>query len=156
MPVTHENFRQWVIEDDFCAGRPDWDQAGATFSANVHEYEAMKIRILNGGHQILANVGEGLAAGASVEGFALVEALWARMCEGTREDGTTIEPNDPHWAELQSAASAARSTPRAWLEQRQFYGDLADKARFADAFERWLALIWTDGCLPSLKSYVQG
>ncbi|MEO1780139.1 MAG: mannitol dehydrogenase family protein, partial [Pseudomonadota bacterium] len=29
-PVTHENFRQWVIEDDFCAGRPDWDWVGAT------------------------------------------------------------------------------------------------------------------------------
>jgi mannitol 2-dehydrogenase len=24
-PVTHENYRQWVIEDAFCAGRPDWD-----------------------------------------------------------------------------------------------------------------------------------
>lgn len=23
-PVTHENFRQWVIEDKFCAGRPEW------------------------------------------------------------------------------------------------------------------------------------
>ena len=22
-PVTHENFRQWVIEDNFCAGRAD-------------------------------------------------------------------------------------------------------------------------------------
>jgi mannitol 2-dehydrogenase len=53
-PVTHENFRQWVIDDDFCAGRPDWDKAGATLSGNVHEYEAMKLRILNGGHQIIA------------------------------------------------------------------------------------------------------
>jgi mannitol 2-dehydrogenase len=57
-PVTHENFRQWVIEDDFCAGRPDWDRAGATFSDRVADFERMKIRILNGGHQILANAGE--------------------------------------------------------------------------------------------------
>ena len=56
--VTHEAFRQWVIEDSFCAGRPDWDQVGATFSDNVHQFEAMKIRILNAGHQVLANVGE--------------------------------------------------------------------------------------------------
>lgn len=48
-PVTHENYRQWVIEDDFCAGRPDWDKVGATFTDDVHSYEAMKIRILNGG-----------------------------------------------------------------------------------------------------------
>jgi mannitol 2-dehydrogenase len=47
-PVTHENYRQWVIEDDFCAGRPDC----------VHDYEVMKIRILNGGHQVIAPVGE--------------------------------------------------------------------------------------------------
>ena len=46
-PVTHENYRQWVIEDDFCAGRPDWDKAGATFTDDVHAFEAMKIRILN-------------------------------------------------------------------------------------------------------------
>ncbi len=57
-PVTHENFRQWVIEDDFCAGRPDWDKVGATFTNDVHGYEAMKICILNGGHQLLANAGE--------------------------------------------------------------------------------------------------
>lgn len=58
VPVTHENFRQWVIEDDFCAGRPDWDRVGATFTGDVHAYEEMKIRILNGGHQIIANPGE--------------------------------------------------------------------------------------------------
>ena len=58
VPVTHENFRQWVIEDKFCAGRPDWNKAGAIFSDDVHAYETMKIRILNGGHQIVANAGE--------------------------------------------------------------------------------------------------
>ena len=57
-PVTHENFRQWVIEDDFCAGRPDWDRVGATFSQAVHDFERMKIRILNGGHQVIACAGD--------------------------------------------------------------------------------------------------
>ena len=57
-PVTHENFRQWVIEDAFCAGRPDWDRAGAEFTRDVHDFEAMKIRILNAGHQVIANPGE--------------------------------------------------------------------------------------------------
>jgi mannitol 2-dehydrogenase len=47
-----------VIEDAFCAGRPDWDRAGATFSDRVHDYETMKLRILNAGHQLLANAGE--------------------------------------------------------------------------------------------------
>lgn len=53
-PVTHESFRQWVIEDDFCAGRPAWDKVGVTFTDEVHLFEAMKIRILNGGHQVLS------------------------------------------------------------------------------------------------------
>jgi len=57
-PVTHENFRQWVIEDKFCAGRPDWDRVGATFTDEVHVFEAMKLRLLNAGHQILATPGE--------------------------------------------------------------------------------------------------
>lgn len=57
-PVSHENFRQWVVEDDFCAGRPTLEQAGVTLTRDVHSYEAMKLRILNGGHQLLANVGE--------------------------------------------------------------------------------------------------
>lgn len=61
VPVTHEAFRQWVIEDDFCAGRPNWDEAGAIFSDKVHDFETMKIRILNGGHQIIAGVGEVLS-----------------------------------------------------------------------------------------------
>lgn len=57
-PVTHENFRQWVIEDHFCAGRPDWNLVGATFSNQVHDYERMKIRVLNAGHQVIANVAD--------------------------------------------------------------------------------------------------
>ena len=234
VPVTHERFRQWVIEDDFCSGRPDWGRVGATFSDQVHDYEAMKIRVLNAGHQIIANPGEilsvetisdcmaqpligalfhktqreeilphvapvpdfspedylnlisrrfsnpaivdttrrvafegsarhtgfvlpilrdGLRTGAPVEGLALVEALWARMCEGTREDGTAIEPNDPLWDTLRAAARTARNRPRAWLEQRRFYGDLVDAPRFTNAFERWLARVWSDGCEATLQAY---
>lgn len=234
VPVTHESFRQWVVEDDFCCGRPDWDLVGATFSDRVHDYESMKIRILNAGHQIIANPGEilsietisdcmaqpliralfckvqreeilphvkpvpnvakedylemisrrfsdtaiadttrrvafegsarhtgfvlpilrdGLRTGTPVEGLALVEAFWARMCGGMREDGSVIEPNDPYWDILMEAAQAAREHPRAWLEQRQFYGDLVESPRFVNAFERWLNRIWSDGCEATLQAY---
>lgn len=79
-PVTHENFRQWVIEDNFCAGRPDWDQAGATFSDRVHDFEAMKLRILNGGHQILADTAEVLGIQTIAEAIAHpgIRALFRR------------------------------------------------------------------------------
>ena len=80
-PVTHENFRQWVIEDDFCAGRPDWDRAGATFSDEVHAFEAMKLRILNGGHQILADIGEvmGLETISEAMTHPKINALFRRI-----------------------------------------------------------------------------
>jgi mannitol 2-dehydrogenase len=57
VPVTCEPFRQWVLEDHFPAGRPPLEQAGVTFTDHVHAYEAMKIRILNGGHAIIAYPG---------------------------------------------------------------------------------------------------
>lgn len=235
-PVTHENYRQWVIEDDFCAGRPDWNKAGATFSDDVHAYEAMKIRILNGGHQLISNPGEILSVdtiadcmahpligpffhkvanqeiaphvdpvegmeptayvdlinrrfsnpeivdtvrrvafdGSSrhtgfllpvlrealksdrpIEGLALAEALWARMCAGTREDGTAIDPNDPLWDRLTVAAKAAKTDPQAWLAQRDLYGDLAGSPRFSEAFGRWLELIWSQGCAAALSTYIE-
>lgn len=235
-PVTHENFRQWVIEDDFCAGRPDWDKVGATFVADVADYEKMKLRILNGGHQIIAIPGEllgietiagaignpsicdfltktiseeiapsvepvtdmqplqyldliknrfsnpeihdttrrvafdgssrqtgfllpsirdGLKAGLPVDGLALASAMWCKYCEGSRENGSKIEPNDPHWSELNSAAIAARANPRVWLEQYQYYGDLASDDRFAAAFIGWHRAVSSIGVKGAIDSYLK-
>lgn len=232
-PVTHEPFRQWVVEDAFCAGRPALEEVGVTFTDRVHDYEAMKLRILNAGHQLLANAGEVLsldtvaecmadpdiaaffgkvigaeiaptvnpvpewtptaytglvkgrfanpsivdttrrvafdgssrhvgflhpvlreriAAGQDYEGLALAEALWARMCAGTREDGSTIEANDPHWPALQAAGRAARTAPAAWISQ-PLYGEIGQDAGFARAFAHWLTMIWTDGTRASLRRY---
>jgi mannitol 2-dehydrogenase len=102
---------------------------------------------------LLPVIREALAAGASVEGLALVEALWARMCAGHREDGSMIEPNDPDWARLTEAARAAQDRPAAWLEQAGIYGSLDTGGPFAEAFARWLALIWRDGTLAALERY---
>lgn len=234
VPVTHENFRQWVIEDNFCAGRPDWDKVGATFTQDVHAYEAMKLRQLNAGHQIIATPGEllsvetiagtmahpliaalfrkieteeivphvhavpgmtpleyvdliggrfanaeirdttrrvafdgssrhagflhpiiqdALAKNTAFDGLALVEALWARMCFGTREDGSSIEANDPFWDSLQQVAKAAKETPSVWLEQSQFYGSFAQDERFSERFEYWLNLVWQEGTEAALRAY---
>ena len=57
VPVTCEPFRQWVLEDNFPAGRPALEKVGVTFTPHVHAYETMKIRILNGGHAIIAYPG---------------------------------------------------------------------------------------------------
>jgi mannitol 2-dehydrogenase len=217
-PVTHENFRQWVIEDDFCAGRPDWQEAGATFSSNVHDYEVMKLRILNGGHQMISipadllgiefisdamlhegingflratvehevapsvkavpgmtaagylklidrrfsnpeivdttrrvafdgssrqpgfivpSIRDALASDISINGLALMSALWMKYCLGQREDGSKIEPNDPNWYRLTEVAQQALTDPIIWLQQSQYYGDLASHEGFATAFVGW-------------------
>ncbi len=53
-PVFCEEFKQWVVEDHFPAGRPALDEVGVTFTSDVAPYELMKIRILNGGHAAIA------------------------------------------------------------------------------------------------------
>jgi mannitol 2-dehydrogenase len=236
VPVTHENFRQWVIEDKFCAGRPDWDRVGATFTNDVHAFEAMKLRLLNAGHQIIATPGElfsvetiagtmahplirdlfhkietveivphvaavpgmeplayvdlisdrfanseihdttrrvafdgssrhpgflhpiirdALAADAPMEGLALVEALWARMCAGTREDGSVIEPNDPFWDSLTAQAKLAKGDPAEWLSQEQLYGELGQNPRFVASFSGWLRMIWDHGSEAAIEQYLK-
>jgi mannitol 2-dehydrogenase len=53
-PVYCEEFKQWVLEDKFPAGRPSLEKVGVTFVPDVAPYELMKIRILNGGHAAIA------------------------------------------------------------------------------------------------------
>ena len=55
--VACEPFRQWVIEDNFVAGRPQWEKAGAELVADVIPFEEMKLRMLNGSHSFLAYLG---------------------------------------------------------------------------------------------------
>lgn len=53
-PVFCEEFKQWVMEDKFPAGRPRLEEVGVQFVPDVAPYELMKIRILNGGHAAIA------------------------------------------------------------------------------------------------------
>ncbi|MCP2163902.1 mannitol dehydrogenase family protein [Goodfellowiella coeruleoviolacea] len=57
VPVPAEPFTMWVLEDRFAAGRPDWEQAGALFTADVEPYEQVKLRLLNGTHSLIAYLG---------------------------------------------------------------------------------------------------
>lgn len=102
---------------------------------------------------VLPILRDALAADAPIDGLCLVEALWARMCAGTREDGSEIAANDPVWDRLRAAAQAARDRPAAWLEQTEIYGALGRDARFAGGFERWLARLWRDGTAAALDVY---
>jgi len=52
-----ESFIQWVIENDFCNGRPAWEAVGVEMVESVNPYEEAKIRILNASHSAIAWAG---------------------------------------------------------------------------------------------------
>ena len=56
-PVTCEPFIQWVLEDNFSNGRPDFEKVGVQFVPDVKPYEKMKLRLLNAGHSVLGLLG---------------------------------------------------------------------------------------------------
>jgi fructuronate reductase len=67
-PVVAEPFIDWVLEDHFVAGRPDWP--GVRLVATHEEvaaWERLKLRMVNGAHSALAYLGV-------VAGWATVDA----------------------------------------------------------------------------------
>jgi fructuronate reductase len=80
-PVVCEPFRQWVIEDRFTAGRPRWEDVGATLVGDVLPFEIMKLRCLNGTHSTMAYIGvvAGLDTVAAAFGDSVVAPFIARL-----------------------------------------------------------------------------
>ncbi len=56
-PVITEPFRQWIVEDRFCNGRPPLEDVGVQFVQDVTPYETMKTRLLNASHCALGYLG---------------------------------------------------------------------------------------------------
>ncbi len=56
-PVVCESFQQWVIEDDFIAGRPNLEVVGVQFVKDVAPFEKMKLGLLNAGHSVVGILG---------------------------------------------------------------------------------------------------
>ena len=78
-PVVTEPFCQWVVEDNFPLGRPNWDIGGAEFVADVEPYEHMKLRLLNGAHTTIALVS--LLAGKTTVAEAMADATIADLVD---------------------------------------------------------------------------
>ncbi len=69
-PVVTEPFHEWVLSGAFPAGRPRWEDAGATFTDDVSPYEQRKLWLLNGGHSLLAYAGSALGHETVAEAVA--------------------------------------------------------------------------------------
>ena len=94
-PVFCEEFRQWVVEDRFPAGRPALETVGVTFTSNVAPYELMKIRILNGGHAAIAYPA-GLLDIHFVHEAMADEQIRAFLEKLTRREIQTVVPPPPN------------------------------------------------------------
>jgi mannitol 2-dehydrogenase len=84
LPVVCEPFTQWVLEDDFPAGRPPWERCGVQLVADVTPYELMKLRLLNVGHQALAYAG--YLAGYRYAHEAAADPVFAAFLRGYMQD----------------------------------------------------------------------
>jgi len=85
-PVVCEPFRQWVIAGEFAGGRPAWERGGAQFVADVAPFEAMKLRLLNGSHSMLAYLG--FLAGHATIWQVAGEPDFAALMRGLMEEAT--------------------------------------------------------------------
>lgn len=103
---------------------------------------------------ILPSAADRLAQGGSVDGLALVSALWARYCFGVTDSGKPIAPNDPNWDRLQAQARRAKDNPAAWLEMGDIFGELAKSPAYVAAFTRALDTLWAVGTRETLTRYL--
>jgi mannitol-1-phosphate/altronate dehydrogenase len=76
-PVFSEAYRQWVVEDAFCAGRPAWEDVGVEVRADVSAFVTLKQRLLNAAHSVLAY--PALLAGHTYVHEAAADPLLAQL-----------------------------------------------------------------------------
>jgi fructuronate reductase len=98
-PIVTEGFVQWVIEDDFTMGRPDWTLGGAVFSNDIEAWENMKLRCLNGAHSTLAYLGQLTGRDTVADAMQLplitdlLDALWAEVLQVLKAPAG-VDPTD--------------------------------------------------------------
>lgn len=103
---------------------------------------------------IFPTIVDGLRRGQSIEGLALVCALWRRLLEGRTESGAEAPFDDPRGEALRQAALSSRENPVAFLEQRDIYGELSDVEPFRAAFVSAAGAISQLGVEQALRGYL--
>jgi len=91
LALETESFIQWVIEDRFVTGRPDWAAAGALFVKDIVPYEKMKLRLLNGAHSLIAYLGQ-LHGLQYVRDVMAIPAHVARVRAHMQAAAATLDP----------------------------------------------------------------
>jgi len=91
-PVTTEPFLQWVVEDDFPSGRPQWERFGVEMVRDVAPFEDMKLRLLNGSHSSIAYLG--LLSGHATVSEAFGDPLIRRFIASLWSEAIPSLPGD--------------------------------------------------------------
>ena len=93
--VVTEPFSEWVLSGAFPTGRPRWEDAGATVTADVAPFEERKLWLLNGGHSLLAYAGS--ARGHSTVAEAVADETcrtWLEQWWSEASSHLTLPPDD--------------------------------------------------------------
>jgi mannitol 2-dehydrogenase len=77
--VLAEPYREWVVEDRFCAERPPLDEVGVRFVTDIRPYVEAKTRVVNGAHCAVGYLGR--AAGYSTAAAAMADPAISRFVE---------------------------------------------------------------------------
>lgn len=98
LPVFSEDFAQWVVEDNFCNGRPPLELVDVQMVDDVHPYELAKVRLLNASHSMLAYPGQ--LAGFAQVSQALAEPLIRRLLDVFMEQDVIVHLTAPPGMDL--------------------------------------------------------
>lgn len=169
--VETEPFTQWVIEDHFPHGRPAWEAGGAEFVRDVAPYEAMKLRMLNGSHSLIACLGQmlGLRYVRDVVADDRLSALISRLMRAAADSlprGAGLDPDSYGRALMtrfanpaiahetrQIAMDATEKLPQRWFapaaEVLARGGDLQPYAFATAVWLAWLSELGQRGTAPN-------
>jgi fructuronate reductase len=140
-PVVTEPFTQWIVEDRFTAGRPDFSAAGVQMVLDVTPFEHMKLRLLNASHSALAYLG--YLAGHETIASAMTDIRFKALARQIMDDAapTLTMPDGTDMAAYGASLLGRFSNPalhhRTWqiamdgsqkLPQR-LLGTIADRLR---------------------------
>ena len=144
-PLPNVNYNQYL---DKVLERFSNTEIGDTISRIAEEGSERQPKF------ILPAVIDALAAGKSVDGFALEIALWCRYCLAEDEQGELITVKDLKAADLLQFAKASKARSGAFLENIDVFGSLGENALFSEPFCYWLKYIHRLGVRAAIRKYI--
>jgi fructuronate reductase len=96
--VCAETYGLWVIEDHFAAGHPRWPDENVHLVDDVRPWSDLKLRLVNGGHSLLAYLG--LLAGYRTVAEVMTGPTFREMLTAWLDEASTSLPNVPAGVDL--------------------------------------------------------